>query len=205
MEYQFTSEEVQKAKSIIESQLDYKVADIQRAILKGYMYTARLIEHIKNMQEGVHMKAITIKQPWATLIALGEKKFETRSWQTKHRGSLAIHAGKSVDKEACDDIEIKLALAKHGITSYKQLPIGAVIATAEMVQCHGITKDWCEFGVAETDKGAKIEGDEYWFGYYEEGRYAWELANVKVLEEPVPAKGQLSLWEWANDDEKKEA
>ena len=40
------------------------------------------------------MKAITIIQPWATLIALGEKQFETRSWFTKHRGELAIHAGK---------------------------------------------------------------------------------------------------------------
>ena len=147
------------------------------------------------------MKALTIKQPWATLIALGEKKFETRSWQTKHRGPLAIHAGKSVDKEACNDREIKQALAKHGITSYKQLPIGAVIATAEIAQCHSITKDWCECGVAETDKGEKIEGDEYCFGYYEEGRFAWEIANVQVLNVPVPAKGQLSLWEWGHKTE----
>ncbi|GLC88685.1 ASCH domain-containing protein [Lysinibacillus piscis] len=146
------------------------------------------------------MKAITIKQPWATLIALGEKKFETRSWQTKYRGQIAIHAGKSVDKEACEDKEIKQALAKHGITSYKQLPSGAVLATANMIECHAITKDWCEFGVAETDKGVKIEGDEYWFGYYEEGRYAWELDNVQVLPEPVPAKGKLSLWEWDNEN-----
>ncbi|MEZ7793182.1 ASCH domain-containing protein [Niallia circulans] len=41
-----------------------------------------------------------MRQPWATLIALGGKEFETRSWQTKYLGKLAIHAGKSVDKEA---------------------------------------------------------------------------------------------------------
>lgn len=61
------------------------------------------------------MKAITIKQPWATLILLKEKQFETRSWQTKYGGSIAIHAGKSIDKEAC--IAFANALKKYGITS----------------------------------------------------------------------------------------
>jgi hypothetical protein len=56
------------------------------------------------------MKSITIIQPWATLIALGEKKYETRGWPTKHRGPLAIHAGKKIDKEACEEPEIKLGM-----------------------------------------------------------------------------------------------
>ena len=46
------------------------------------------------------MKALTIKQPWATLIIQGDKRFEFRSWQTKYRGELLIHAGKGIDKEA---------------------------------------------------------------------------------------------------------
>ncbi|WP_331281766.1 ASCH domain-containing protein [Paenibacillus sp. FSL H7-0357] len=45
------------------------------------------------------MKAVTIIQPWATLIELGEKRFENRRWVTKHRGELVIHAGKKVDRE----------------------------------------------------------------------------------------------------------
>ncbi|MEY2355573.1 ASCH domain-containing protein [Lysinibacillus capsici] len=61
------------------------------------------------------MKAITIKQPWATLIALGEKRFETRSWQTKYRIPIAIHAGKTMDMEYCEYLPIKRALQKHGI------------------------------------------------------------------------------------------
>jgi activating signal cointegrator 1 len=69
------------------------------------------------------MKAITIIQPWATLIALGEKKFETRSWATKHRGPLAIHAGKKIDKEVCQHEEIRAALARHGYT-VDNLPAG---------------------------------------------------------------------------------
>jgi len=145
------------------------------------------------------LKAITIKQPWATLIALGEKRFETRSWQTKYRGEIAIHAGKTVDKDALNEVAIMAALSKHGINSHKELPTGAVIATVELVDCHKITADYMSLYDEEkagTDKGLLIEGDEWWFGDYTEGRYGWELTNLHVLPEPIPAKGQLSLWEW---------
>ncbi|MGE6260893.1 ASCH domain-containing protein [Heyndrickxia sporothermodurans] len=148
------------------------------------------------------MKAITIKQPWATLIALGEKKFETRSWQTKYRGPLAIHAGKSVDVGAFDEVAILSTLCRYGIRSYKDLPTGVVIATGKLVECHKVHIDYYPLYDEEkagTENGLLIEGDEYWFGDYAEGRYAWELANVEVLAEPIPAKGQLSLWEWSHD------
>lgn len=144
------------------------------------------------------MKAITIKQPWATLIALGLKEFETRSWATKYRGPIAIHAGKSVDKEAFRDPAIYRALCKKGIKQLKDLPTGAVIATAQLIECHQVTKDYYDLHAeprAATDKERVIEGDEWWFGNYEGGRFAWQLADVKAIE-PVQAKGQLSLWNW---------
>lgn len=47
------------------------------------------------------MKALTIHQPWASLIAYGFKRFETRGWRTNYRGLVAIHAGKWVDQAAC--------------------------------------------------------------------------------------------------------
>lgn len=140
------------------------------------------------------MKAVTIKQPWATLIALGEKKFETRSWATKYRGPIAIHAGKSVDKEAFEDFYIKGTLAEHGITTWQELPTGVVLAKAELVKCHKVGATVGHVSVFECGEG--ITGMEEVFGDYTEGRYAWELANLQVLEEPVPAKGQLSLWNW---------
>jgi activating signal cointegrator 1 len=59
------------------------------------------------------MKVITVIQPWATLLALGVKKFETRSWATKHRGELAVHAGKKIDKAACRREPIRTVLAKQ--------------------------------------------------------------------------------------------
>lgn len=144
------------------------------------------------------MKAITIKQPWATLIALGLKEFETRSWATKHRGPIAIHAGKSIDKEAFNEPTIYSALVKTGIESLIDLPTGAVIAIANLTECHKITSDYYsmyEQESAGTDKGHLIEDDEWWFGNYEEGRYAWQLSDVQAIE-PVLAKGQLSLWNW---------
>lgn len=141
------------------------------------------------------MKAITIKQPWATLIALGEKQFETRSWQTKYRGLTAIHAGKSIDKEACKDMAIANTLMKHGIKSYKDLPTGAVLATANLLECHKVLSSNFITPMAQTT-GPVITNSEFWFGDYTVGRYAWELSNVEVLQEPIKSKGQLSLWDW---------
>lgn len=138
------------------------------------------------------MKAITIKQPWATLIALGEKKFETRSWQTKYRGPIAIHAGKAIDKEACKDREIAAALNKHGII-ISDLPTGSVVAIGELSGCYKVIED---FGDSAYTNGPVIRSNEYPFGDYTEGRYAWKLERIKALDEPVKAKGQLSLWNW---------
>ncbi|WP_042472845.1 ASCH domain-containing protein [Bacillus ndiopicus] len=139
------------------------------------------------------MKAITITQPWASLIALGEKQFETRGWSTSYRGKIAIHAGKKVNEEAFEDF--KAIFKRHGITSAKELLTGAVIATANLVECHKVTNEDHENDIAMTD-GPKISGQEYRVGDYSPNRYAWELDSVQHLPKPIPAKGKLSLWEW---------
>ncbi|MCT6925290.1 ASCH domain-containing protein [Metasolibacillus sp.] len=139
------------------------------------------------------MKAITITQPWASLIALGEKQFETRGWSTTHRGEIAIHAGKKVNEEAFEDF--KTIFRKHGITSAKELLTGAVIATANLVDCHKVTTEDYEQGMAATT-GPRISGQEYRLGDYTPRRYAWELDSVQHLSKPILAKGKLSLWEW---------
>ena len=71
------------------------------------------------------MKAITIQQPWASLILDERKKTEFRSWPTKHRGKLAIHAGMGIDKEECRRV---------GYDADK-LPRGCVICIVEMYGC----------------------------------------------------------------------
>lgn len=150
------------------------------------------------------MKAITIIQPWATLIALGEKKFETRSWATKHRGKLAIHAGKKVDKAACEAEPIRSTLSDHGYT-VDNLPTGAVVAMCQLEDCWEVIGE-IDFPVGGTavlndSTGTKVYGitpdnNELYFGDYSKGRFAWEIDAVKWLEVPIPAKGQQGLWNW---------
>jgi hypothetical protein len=143
------------------------------------------------------VKAITIHQPWATLIAIGEKTFETRSWATKYKGELAIHAGKKINKEACKKPEIIRALNNHGIVLLDDLPTGAIVAVCELVACYEVSK------VDEFQKEADLRwtdrfiwGKEFNFGWYAPGRFAWELTNGVQYLKPIPAKGQQGLWNW---------
>ena len=73
----------------------------------------------------IQMKSITIRQPYAQLIADGRKKIEYRSWPCKHRGDLAIHAGLAVDLDECQ----RLA------PNPESLPKGMIVAIVEMVGC----------------------------------------------------------------------
>lgn len=147
----------------------------------------------------LHMiQAMTIHQPWATLIAFQEKGLESRGWTTKYRGPLAIHAGKHVDREACEREPIKSTLAKHGYTA-DNLPTGVVLAICDLTAVYPINIAGESFACSIDSYGKvamHIEGKEFEFGWYDEGRYAWELANVQRLAEPIPAKGQQGLWYW---------
>lgn len=147
--------------------------------------------------EGEKMKALTIIQPWASLIALGEKKIETRSWRTKYRGPVLIHAGKSVDHDICKTNPFSAALVDHGIIFQQDMPTGVILARAEIVDCVeiGLGTDPPN-RIAYLKNGKKVTGNEFSFGDYSPGRFAWILDNIQPLKEPIPAKGQLSLWEF---------
>ena len=140
------------------------------------------------------MKALTILQPWASLIACGAKKFETRSWSTKYRGPIAIHVAQHKDTPRCAWQEpFKSELAKAGMFSeypggkigFSLRYNGCVIAIAELVACVEMTNELIAL-VPEPEKS---------FGWYEPGRFMWMLENVKAIE-PVPAKGKQGIWEW---------
>ncbi len=146
------------------------------------------------------MKAITIHQPWATLIALGEKRFETRSWSTKYRDSIAIHAAKKVDKEICLLEPFRSVLAKHEYTA-DNLPTGVVVATAKLEECLKIVTLGTDkvAAIREADEVMiPIEGNEISFGWFERGRFAWQLTEVKRIA-PVPAIGKQGLWNWEGE------
>lgn len=138
------------------------------------------------------IQVLTLIQPWATLAAFNEKGFETRSWGTKYRGKLAIHAGKKIDYEACEQPRIKAALARHGITKPSQLPTGCIVAVTQVFDCVKMVSDPTEkYGVKIP--GYKLSDREYSFGHYAPGRWAWILANTKRTPN-IPAKGKQGLW-----------
>lgn len=130
------------------------------------------------------MKAITLTQPWATLVAFGAKKIETRSWATDYRGPLAIHAAKSiptwVDYWAISVLPI---LSRYRALPIQSLPRGCVVATCTLV-------DVVPAARARPDAAERTLGD------FAPGRFAWLLADVRPLPVPVPARGSLGLWEW---------
>ena len=145
------------------------------------------------------MKALTLIQPWATLIALGEKRIETRSWKTLYRGELAIHAGKKIDKKICNQEPFKSILAKHGYIT-ENLPTGCVVAVCNVIDCSKIFYDEVDEVSRLMDYDCtKIQENELAFGDYTPGRYGWKLSDINILAEPIPAKGALSLWEWLDD------
>jgi len=139
------------------------------------------------------MKAITLLEPWASLIAVGAKKIETRSWSTKYRGPLAIHAGKSLKPWHMDlawkEPFFSALKPQHVESGGIRYSHGCIIATCNLVDCIKMTPEFID--LVQSAKGYEID-----FGVYEVGRYAWILEDVKRLEKPIPAKGALSLWEW---------
>ena len=177
------------------------------------------------------MKAITLWQPWATLLACGAKQYETRSWATEYRGPIAIHAAKrrldiqDLDGNMCIATLESLQLVT-ATQMMKSLPYGCIIATAELVGVYCIAappdkplfRDDFSFmfyndksslyspaplNVVSVQPNLSIKfglgKNEMLFGDWMPGRYAWEFSNMKLLSEPVPAKGKQRLWNWEED------
>lgn len=141
------------------------------------------------------MKALTLMQPWASLVAIGAKRLETRSWQTRHRGKLAIHAAKAFPTNArqlCWQEPFRSVLGQAGMAGPDELPCGMVLATCELVT---IVRGGRPAALAVAAL-LPVSPHELWFGDFSPGRYAWVLDEIKPLAAPVPARGALGLWEW---------
>lgn len=170
------------------------------------------------------MKALTIWQPWASLIACGAKQYETRSWATKYRGPIAIHAAMKdpcklplLGKEALEQA-VREEIDAGRCPEWYFMPRGKIIATAELVNVwHIVYRPGPDVDKARhigigaesltTDKHHPHFGDyfvptekEIALGDWTPGRYAWELANVRLLPEPIPIKGKQGLWSWEPEE-----
>ena len=125
------------------------------------------------------MKVLTIKQPWATLIAEGYKEYEFRTWNTKYRGELLIHAGKSINKEAVQRFE------KYNL----EYPQGCIIAKVDMTDCVNVDEELREKLKNKNEIVYKGIQDRAWNGY------GFKLENVKKIK-PIEAKGKLGFWNY---------
>lgn len=122
-------------------------------------------------------------EPYATLIKNGIKTIETRSWKTNYRGNLYIHASSTrIPKEIKNNKELMK------LVDLNQLNFGNIICSCDLVDCIEMTDEFLE-------KIKKCR-NEYLCGVYENGRYAWILKNVKALDSPIKAKGQLGIWNY---------
>ena len=118
------------------------------------------------------MKLISLTQPWASLVMVGLKKFETRSWDTAYRGDIAIHATKGpVDEMALQ--QIRLTLPEVAQLS---MPRGAVLAVVKLISCDEMTQAM----VWSADDRELAVGD------WRPGRFALELADLRPLAIPLP-------------------
>jgi len=137
------------------------------------------------------MKAISVIQPWAWLLASENKQFETRSWSTTYRGPIAIHASRRTAESDASyygmlhDKRIAVELLARNIPVVTDLAYGAVIGTAELVACHPVEDLWLDLGVFE----GRV-------GNFDSGRFAWELRGAVLLPRPVPVRGNQGLWEF---------
>ena len=110
------------------------------------------------------MKVLTIKEPWATLIIEGYKKYEFRSWKTNYRGEIYIHAAKARSKAS------NVSIASTYLKSQEN---------PEHIICKCLLKD-CIYMDEDFINEVKKNKEEYNSGHYEVGRFAWQLEVIEV-------------------------
>lgn len=134
--------------------------------------------------------ALSVRQPHAALIAAGMKQYETRSWATRYRGLLYLHASKRFENEEqyiarllCSFYEgVREAIYPNGA---KSPVLGCIIARCELVDCIPVEHLWDD--LSETERK---------FGDYSAGRFAWKMVVHKLPDAPIQATGALGIFQW---------
>ena len=123
------------------------------------------------------MKVITLRQPWATLVAEGIKKYEFRSWKTNYRGKVLIHAGAGIDKKEMErfkDLGLEFLSKK-------------IIAEVEIEDCLELDDKLNKKIIAENNIA---------YGSKNRTGYAWKLKNVKKIKSDKIINGKLGFWNY---------
>lgn len=130
------------------------------------------------------MRAISLWQPWASAVALGIKRVETRSWATTNTGPVVIHAAKRWTKAQQEFADVEFTLGRIP----KQVPLGALVATAVIMGCR-----------RTEDVAPQVGTIERLYGDYRPGRYAWFLDHIKPLPTPIPWLGAQGFFAVPDD------
>ena len=117
------------------------------------------------------MKALSIKQPWATMIATGEKTIETRTWSTKYRGRLLICSGKT-------------PVAQILRVTTPDMLLGMGLCTVNLVNVRPYLESDCTASCCD----------------YCPNAYAWVLEDIRPLQ-PFPVKGMLRIFDVDYEEE----
>lgn len=123
------------------------------------------------------MKVITLKQPWASLVANGYKKYEFRSWKLNYRGDILIHAGKAIDKDAMEQV-------KNLNLEYPNSKILAIVHIDDCIKLNeNINKKICA-------ENYQVYGNKNRTGY------AWKLSNIRKIENTDIISGKQGIWNY---------
>ena len=121
------------------------------------------------------MKALSVRQPWASMIAQGHKTIEWRSWRTHYRGPLLICSGKTPDA---------VYLAFNPDEARQNWPLGVAVATVELVEVRPFQpKSDAEAAMMEEDDLPSVQG------------FSWVLENPVAVQGTQPVRGKQGLFE----------
>jgi hypothetical protein len=142
------------------------------------------------------IKALSLHQPWSSLVAIGAKRYETRSWAISHRGELLICSTKNF-KAAMQGWNsspiMQSALSLRGFKQWQELPFGQALALVYLEECLPTIKLGELFAKGQVKRFRTT--NELHYGNYEAGRYAFKLSNIRPIKDPFPVTGRQGLFE----------
>ena len=137
------------------------------------------------------VKCLSLWEPWATLMMIGAKRIETRSWYTPYRGPLLIHAAKNRSEiELVHEPEFTAALKGQS------LHFGQILCVVDLINCER-TETLCDDDALFEDRGGWTEWD---MGNYGPNRFGWVTENVRPLPQPLDYRGAQGLFNVELDD-----
>ena len=120
------------------------------------------------------MKALTLHQPYAwSILCVGGKRVENRTWETPYRGRFWVHAGKQWRPEAAAWINSEMGLL---VPDRDKIVFGAIIGSVELVDIVYDADEWTEWAVP--------------------GMCHWLLRDPKRVKQPIYVAGRQGWWNY---------